>query len=110
MQVLREDMDEDRTKALETAAVQLYQALAASMMDNADVIVPILQHSHSSRSCCIWAGMGAGAGFVEPGVMATNSAIPLRPYLFSLPQPLLQFRDLFAIMQVGLLHLSCTSC
>ena len=100
-------MDEERMHALETAAVQLYQALATSMLDNADVIVPILQPPNSSRSCCIWTGMGPGAGFVEPGVMATNSAIPLRPYLFSLPQPLLPFRDLFAIMQVAAVHLLC---
>ncbi|KAK9798935.1 hypothetical protein WJX73_003884 [Symbiochloris irregularis] len=101
-EVLAEDMDEERTHALEAAVVQLYQALATSMMDNTDVIVPILQSSNSRRCCCIWTGLlGPGAGFAEPGNVATNSAVSLRPYLFSLPQPLLPFRDLFAIMQVA---------
>ena len=91
VQIMGEDMPEERQQALEEAAVMRYSQLLSSIADHLDIIMPILQNG-----ACIWTGFG----FLEPGMVVMGSTLDLKPYLFRLPQAVLPFRDLLVMLKV----------
>lgn len=84
-------MGQELQQELEGAAVQLYRSLSACVATHTDIIIPILQ-----SSACVW----TGSGFEDAGVVVMASAVDFKPYLFSLPQASLAFRDLLMMLGV----------
>ena len=93
MQRYEDDLEEEQRQELEDVAVQLYGSLSRSMADHADIVLPMLREDATP---CIW----VGRGFVDAGLAVIESAVDFTPYVFRLPQAVLPFRSLMAMLKV----------